>query len=128
MSKSKSKTLKGLKRGYVATMKTKVFNFGEGRHKYEVYELSGPKMDKPRYFVDELSVRMWVSGNENEAALTKQFDNAVKRAANSAKADVREMESAKELEDAIFYKSVDIVESDNKVERKESIVQTDNDK
>ena len=80
MSKSKAKTLKGLKRGYIATMKTKVFNFGEGRHKYEVYELTGPKMDKPRYFVDELSVRMFVNANETEAVLTKQFDNAVKRA------------------------------------------------
>lgn len=49
---SKTKTLKGLKRGYVATLKTKVFNFGEGRHKYEVYELTGKHIDKPRYFVD----------------------------------------------------------------------------
>ena len=95
MSKSKAKTLKGLKRGYVATMKTKIFNFGTGRHKYEVYELTGPKMDKPRYFVDELSVRMWVSANENEATLTKQFDNAVKRA--TSKSERREMQAAKEI-------------------------------
>ena len=95
MSKSKAKTLKGLKRGYVATMKTKIFNFGTGRHKYEVYELTGPKMDKPRYFVDELSVRMFVNANETEAVLTKQFDNAVKRA--TSKSERREMQAAKEL-------------------------------
>ena len=95
MSKSKAKTLKGLKRGYVATMKTKVFNFGTGRHKYDVYELTGPKMDKPRYFVDELSVRMFVNANETEAVLTKQFDNAVKRA--TSKSERREMQAAKEL-------------------------------
>ena len=99
MSKSKAKTLKGLKRGYIATMKTKIFNFGEGRHKYEVYELTGPKMDKPRYFVDELSVHMFVNANENEATLTKQFDNAVKRA--TSKSERREMQAAKELSELV---------------------------
>ena len=99
MSKSKAKTLKGLKRGYIATMKTKIFNFGEGRHKYEVYELTGPKMDKPRYFVDELSVRMFVNANETEAVLTKQFDNAVKRA--TSKSERREMQAAKELSELV---------------------------
>ena len=97
MSKSKAKTLKGLKRGYVATMKTKIFNFGTGRHKYEVYELTGPKMDKPRYFVDELSVQMFVNANETETALTKSFENAVKRA--TSKSERKEMQAAKELEE-----------------------------
>ena len=120
MSKSKSKTLKGLKRGYVATMKTKIFNFGEGRHKYEVYELSGPKMDKPRYFVDELSVRMFVSANENEAALTKQFDNAVKRA--TSKSERREMQAAKELSELTsidLEKWIDADMRDSKAKRPE---------
>ena len=99
MSKSKAKTLKGLKRGYVATMKTKVFNFGTGRHKYEVYELTGPKMDKPRYFVDELSVQMFVNANETDAALTKSFENAVKRA--TSKSERREMQAAKELSELV---------------------------
>jgi hypothetical protein len=71
MSKSKTKTLKGLKRGYVATLKTKVFNFGEGRHKYEVYEVTGKHIDKPRYFVDEESVRMFVTVVDTETALDK---------------------------------------------------------
>ena len=120
MSKSKSKTLKGLKRGYVATMKTKIFNFGEGRHKYEVYELSGPKMDKPRYFVDELSVRMFVNANENEAALTKQFDNAVKRA--TSKSERREMQAAKELSELTsieLEKWIDADMRDSKAKRPE---------
>ena len=120
MSKSKAKTLKGLKRGYIATMKTKIFNFGEGRHKYEVYELTGPKMDKPRYFVDELSVRMFVNANENEAALTKQFDNAVKRA--TSKSERREMQAAKELSELTsieLEKWIDADMRDSKAKRPE---------
>lgn len=99
MSKSKVKTLKGLKRGYVATLKTKIFNFGEGRHKYEVYEVTGKHIDKPRYFVDEDSVRMFVSAVDSEASLDKAFTNAVKRA--STKSERKEMQAAKELSELV---------------------------
>lgn len=99
MSKSKTKTLKGLKRGYVATLKTKVFNFGEGRHKYEVYELTGKHIDKPRYFVDEDSVRMFVTSVDTETALDKAFTNAVKRA--TSKSERKEMQAAKELSELV---------------------------
>jgi hypothetical protein len=99
MSKSKTKTLKGLKRGYVATLKTKVFNFGEGRHKYEVYELTGKHIDKPRYFVDEESVRMFVTSVDTETALDKAFTNAVKRA--TSKSERKEMQAAKELSELV---------------------------
>jgi len=99
MSKSKVKTLKGLKRGYVATLKTKVFNFGEGRHKYEVYEVTGKNIDKPRYFVDEDSVRMFVTSLDNSVSLDKAFTNAVKRA--STKSERKEMQAAKELSELI---------------------------
>lgn len=99
MSKSKVKTLKGLKRGYTATLKTKVFNFGEGRHKYEVYEVTGKHIDKPRYFVDEESVRMFVTSVDTEASLDKAFTNAVKRA--STKSERKEMQAAKELSELI---------------------------
>lgn len=99
MSKSKVKTLKGLKRGYVATLKTKVFNFGEGRHKYEVYEVTGKNIDKPRYFVDEDSVRMFVTSLDNEVSLDKAFTNAVKRA--STKSERKEMQAAKELSELV---------------------------
>ena len=98
MSK-KAKTLKGLKRGYVATLKTKVFNFGTGRHKYEVYEVTGKHIDKPRYFVDEDSVRMFVSAVDSEASLDKAFTNAVKRA--STKSERKEMQAAKELSELV---------------------------
>jgi len=94
MSK-KVKTLKGLKRGYVATLKTKVFNFGTGRHKYEVYEVTGKHIDKPRYFVDEDSVRLFITQSDTEASLEKAFTNAVKRA--STKSERKEMQAAKEL-------------------------------
>ena len=99
MSKSKVKTLKGLKRGYVATLKTKGFNFGEGRHKYEVYEVTGKNIDKPRYFVDEDSVRMFVTSLDNSVSLDKAFTNAVKRA--STKSERKEMQAAKELSELI---------------------------
>jgi hypothetical protein len=99
MSKSKAKTLKGLKRGYVATLKTKVFNFGEGRHKYEVYEVTGKHIDKPRYFVDEESVRLFVTAVDTETALDKAFTNAVKRA--TSKSERKEMQAAKELSELV---------------------------
>ena len=99
MSKSKTKTLKGLKRGYVATIKTKVFNFGEGRHKYDVYELTGKGIDKPRYFVDEESVRLFVTAVDTETALDKAFTNAVKRA--TSKSERKEMQAAKELSELV---------------------------
>jgi len=99
MSKSKVKTLKGLKRGYVATLKTKIFNFGEGRHKYEVYELTGKNIDKPRFFVDEDSVRMFVTSIDNEVSLDKAFTNAVKRA--STKSERKELLAAKELSELV---------------------------
>lgn len=99
MNKNKVKTLKGLKRGYVATLKTKIFNFGEGRHKYEVYELTGKNIDKPRYFVDEDSVRMFVTSLDNEVSLDKAFTQAVKRA--STKSERKELQAAKELSELI---------------------------
>jgi hypothetical protein len=66
MSKNKIKEIKLGKRGYKAIVKNKKFNFGEGRCNYEVIELSGPKMDKTRIFVDEESVRLFVEQMESE--------------------------------------------------------------
>jgi hypothetical protein len=119
MSK-KAKTLKGLKRGYVATLKTKVFNFGEGRHKYEVYELTGKDIDKPRYFVDEDSVRMFVTQTDNAAKLEKEFTNAVKRA--STKSERRELQASKEISelmDVDLAKHIDADMRDKKARRPE---------
>ncbi len=60
-------------------------------------ELAGDKMDKPRFFVDEDSVRMFINANESETQLVKSFENAVKRA--STKSERKEMQAAKELEE-----------------------------
>ena len=79
MSK-KVKEIKLGKRGYKAVIKNKKYNFGDGKHVYEVIELAGPKMDKPRYFVDEESVRLFIEKNEGIATIEKAFTNAVKRA------------------------------------------------
>jgi len=119
MSK-KAKTLKGLKRGYVATLKTKVFNFGTGRHKYEVYELSGTKIDKPRFFMNEESVRKFVTAVDNEASLEKSFTNAVKRA--STKGERKEMLAAKEFGELLYVdvaKHIDADMRDSKAARPE---------
>ena len=70
MSK-KVKEIKLGKRGYKAVVKNKKFNFGDGKHIYEVIELSGPKMDKPRFFVDEDSVRKYVGEVETETKMSK---------------------------------------------------------
>lgn len=70
MSK-KLKEIKLGKRGYKAVVKNKKFNFGDGKHIYEVIELSGPKMDKPRIFVDEESVRKFVGELDTETKMTK---------------------------------------------------------
>jgi len=98
MSK-KVKTLKGLKRGYNAVLKTKVYDFGTGRHKYEVFEVTGPTIEKPRFFVDEDSVRMFINAEASEESLVKAFTNAVKRA--STKSERKELQAAKELSELV---------------------------
>ena len=98
MSK-KVNEIKGLKRGYKATIKNKKYNFGDGKHVYEVIELAGPKMDKPRIFVDEESVRLFIERNEGIVGLEKAFTNAVKRA--TSKSERKEMQAAKELSELI---------------------------
>ena len=95
MSKSKLKEIKGLKRGYKATIKNKKYNFGDGKHIYEVIELAGPKMDKPRIFVDEESVRLFIDKNEGIVTMEKTFTNAIKRV--TSKNERKEMQAAKEF-------------------------------
>lgn len=117
---SKVKEIKGLKRGYKATIKNKKFNFGDGKHIYEVIELAGPKMDKPRYFVDEESVRLFINENEGIVGLEKAFTNAVKRA--STKSERKEMQAAKELSDLLsidLATNVDANLRDSKAKRPE---------
>jgi hypothetical protein len=109
-----------LKRGYKATIKNKKYNFGDGKHIYEVIELAGPKMDKPRIFVDEESVRLFIERNEGIVGLEKAFTNAVKRA--STKSERKEMQAAKEigeLMDIDLAKHIDADMRDSKAKRPE---------
>jgi hypothetical protein len=78
MSKSKVKEIKLGKRGFKAVVKNKKLNFGDGKHIYEVIELSGPKMDKPRMFVDEESVRLFVQQYESENKMIKLETSLIK--------------------------------------------------
>lgn len=119
MSK-KVKEIKGLKRGYKATIKNKKYNFGDGKHVYEVIELAGPKMDKPRIFVDEESVRLFIERNEGIVGLEKAFTNAVKRA--STKSERKELQAAKEIGELVnvdLEKWIDADMRDTKAKRPE---------
>jgi hypothetical protein len=97
MSKSKVKEIKLGKRGYKAIVKNKKFNFGDGKHIYEVIELSGPKMDKPRIFVDEESVRKYVGDIEVETKMDKLENSLIKNVLS--KKEKKEALASKELSD-----------------------------
>jgi len=99
MSKSKVKEIKLGKRGYKAIVKNKKFNFGDGKHIYEVIELSGPKMDKPRIFVDEASVRKYIGELEVETKMDKLETSLIKNVLS--KKDKKEVLASKELSDMI---------------------------
>lgn len=94
MSK-KVKEIKLGKRGYKAIVKNKKFNFGDGKHIYEVIELSGPKMDKPRIFVDEDSVRKYVGELDVEIKADK-LENSLLKNVVSKKAK-KEVLASKDL-------------------------------
>jgi hypothetical protein len=98
MSK-KVKEIKLGKRGYKAVVKNKKFNFGDGKHIYEVIELSGPKMDKPRIFVDEESVRKYVGEIEVETKMTKLENSLIGNVIS--KKEKKELLATKVLEGAL---------------------------
>ena len=117
---SKVKEIKGLKRGYKATIKNKKYNFGDGKHIYEVIELAGPKMDKPRIFVDEESVRLFIDKNEGLVSIEKTYTNAVKRI--STKNERKEMIASKEISELVnvdLEKWIDADMRDSKAKRPE---------
>lgn len=96
MSK-KTNEIKLGKRGYKAVVKNKKFNFGDGKHIYEVIELSGPKMDKPRIFVDEESVRKYIGEIEVETKMDKLETSLIKNVLS--KKEKKEALASKELTD-----------------------------
>ena len=97
MSKVKVKEIKLGKRGYKAIVKNKKFNFGDGKHIYEVIELSGPKMDRPRIFVDEETVRKYVGDIEVETKMDKLETSLIKNVLS--KKEKKEALASKELSD-----------------------------
>ena len=99
MSKSKVKEIKLGKRGYKAIVKNKKFNFGDGTHIYEVIELSGPKMDKARIFVDEESVRKYIGDIEVEIKMDKLENSLIKNVLS--KKEKKEALASKELTDMV---------------------------
>ena len=96
---SKVKEIKLGKRGYKAVVKNKKFNFGDGKHIYEVIELSGPKMDKPRIFVDEESVRKYVGEVEAETKADKLETSLIKNVLS--KREKKELIATNVLEGAL---------------------------
>lgn len=95
--KKKVKEIKLGKRGFKAVVKNKKFNFGDGKHIYEVIELSGPKLDKPRIFVDEESVRLFVQQFESENKMIKLETSLIKNVLS--KKEKKEVMASKELGD-----------------------------
>ena len=100
MSKSKVKEIKLGKRGYKAIVKNKKFNFGDGKHIYEVIELSGPKMDKPRIFVDEESVRKYIGELDIEIKMDKLENSLIKNVLS--KNEKKNLISSKVMEGAVI--------------------------
>lgn len=98
MSK-KLKEIKLGKRGYKAVVKNKKFNFGDGTHIYEVIELSGPKMDRARIFVDEESVRKYVGEIEAETKADKLETSLIKNVLS--KKEKKELLAANVMEGAL---------------------------
>jgi hypothetical protein len=96
---SKVKEIKLGKRGYKAIVKNKKFNFGDGKHIYEVIELSGPKMDKPRIFVDETSVRKYIGELDIEMKMDKLETSLIKNVLS--KKDKKELLASKVMEGAL---------------------------
>ena len=99
MSKSKVKEIKLGKRGYKAIVKNKKLNFGDGKHIYEVIELSGPKMDKVRMFVDEESVRKYIGEIEVELKQDKLETSLIKNVLS--KKEKKELIASNVLEGAL---------------------------
>lgn len=96
---SKVKEIKLGKRGYKAVVKNKKLNFGDGKHIYEVIELSGPKMDKVRMFVDEESVRKYIGEIEVEMKQDKLETSLIKNVLS--KKEKKELIASKVMEGAL---------------------------
>ena len=95
---SKIKEIKLGKRGYKAVVKNKKFNFGDGKHIYEVIELSGPRWTN-LIFVDEASVRKYIGELEVETKMDKLETSLIKNVLS--KKDKKELIASKVMEGAL---------------------------
>lgn len=86
-------------RGFQVTEVEREYNFGHGSELFTVFEVAGPKMDKPRYFVDEASAKLYIDKVNAETVINKSFETAVKRA--STKSERKELQASKELSELV---------------------------
>ena len=86
-------------RGFQVTEVERELNFDGKTELYSLVEVAGPKMDKPRYFVDEASAKLYIDKVNAETVLNKSFETAVKRA--STKSERKELQASKELSELV---------------------------
>jgi hypothetical protein len=117
--KKKVKEIKLGKRGFKAVVKNKKFNFGDGKHIYEVIELTSPKLDRPRIFVDEESVKLFVQQFDSESKMIKLETSLIKNVLS--KKEKKEVMASKELGDMMpaLEELVDANFRDNNAKRPE---------
>ena len=99
VSKPKTARVRGFGRGYNVELKNKRYNFGSGDALYEVYEVSGPKVEGKRVFVDEASVRLFIERNEMEVAEVRALSGKTYGGpmARGVIKEMKDMEAAKDL-------------------------------
>ena len=98
-TKPKTSRVRGFGRGYNVELKNKRYNFGNGNALYEVYEVSGPKVEGKRIFVDEASVRLFIERCESEHTQVKALSGKTYGGpmARGVIKEMKDMEAAKDL-------------------------------
>lgn len=93
------KRLRGFGRGYNVVLTNKTYNFGSGNDLYEVYEVSGPKVEGTRVFVDEESVRSFIDKCDTENVIAKALSGKSYGGimARSIIKEMKDMEAAGDL-------------------------------
>ena len=92
------KKLRGFGRGYNVVLANRTYNFGGGNDLYEVYEVSGPKVEGTRVFVDEESVRMFIQTCDTENVIAKALSGKT-YGGPMARTVIKEMADMKAAED-----------------------------
>ena len=101
LSKSAVK-VKGFKRGYNVIQRNKYLTLNGVRSLYEIYEVTGKNIEKPRVFVDEASVTKFINACEVNKIETKALKVSgfqhVKGVAAAHKDAIASVELAERLE------------------------------